>query len=92
MKKEYDTFVDSLDELPQGREVAMAIRDLTPGPRKYDSQYVKAIVSSSPQDLPDGDILWIRLQLGTKQPHPWSIKVLETLGEYMAKEVIGLRT
>lgn len=92
MKREYDTFVETLDELPQGKEVALAIRDLTPGPRKYDSSYVRAIVSSNPQDLPDGDTLWIRLQLGTKQTQPWAIKVLETLGEYMPKEAIGWRT
>lgn len=92
MRKEYDTFVEALDELPQGKEVALAIRDLTPGPRKYDSRYVRAVVSSNPQDLPDGDTLWIRLQLGTVHPQPWAIKVLESLGEYMPKEAIGWRT
>ena len=92
MKREYDTYVEALDELPQGKEVSMAVRDLTPGPRKYDSRYVKAVVSSNPEDLPDGDVLWIRLQLGTKHPHPWAIMVLETLGEYMPREAIGWRT
>lgn len=92
MKKEYDTFVETLEELPIGTNVALAIRDLTPGPRKYDTQYVKAVIHSDSNQLPDGDILWVRLQLGTRQPQPWAIKVLETLGEYMPRDAIGWRT
>ena len=84
MKREYDIFVDSLDELAQGDEIAITIRDLTPGRCKYDSRYVKAMVSSSPEQLPGADTLWIRFQRGQKHPQPWAIKIIEELGEYQA--------
>jgi len=85
MPKEYDTFVNSLEELPQGKEIDITLRDLTPGPYKYETRYVKAIVSSRPEELPGADILWIRFQRGGKHPQPWAIRVLEELGEYKVK-------
>ena len=84
MKKEYDTFVNSLQDIPQGQEVALVIRDLTPGTHKYEARHVKAIVSSSPAQLPDGDTLWIRFDRGSfSHPEPWAIKVLAELSEYL---------
>ncbi len=83
MRKEFDTFIESLQELPDGQECQLVIRDLTPGPRKYESLYVRAIVSSSPQMLPDGDMLWLRFPMGVLYPLPGAIKVVEELGEFM---------
>lgn len=83
MKKEYDTFVDTLDSLPQGKEAVLVIRDLTPGKRKYTCQCVKAVVSPAAEELPDGDLLWVRLQLGARTPQPWTIKIVEVLGDHM---------
>jgi hypothetical protein len=85
MKKEYDTFVTTLDELPQGRETELTIRDLTPGLRKYESNWVKAVVSNSPKQMPDGDVLWLRFPLGFLHPRPWAIKVVRILGDYMPR-------
>jgi len=82
-KKEYDTFVDDPKTLLKEEGVVIAIRDLTPGPRKYDSRYVKAKVADSPDKLPDSDILWIRYQRGEKLPTPWAIKIMEELGEFI---------
>ena len=83
MKKEYDTFVYSLDELPEGKECQIAIRDLAPGQRKYGSVYVKALVSSSAEKLPDGDTLWVRSELGHPYPGSWKIKIIEQLEDYL---------
>lgn len=85
MKKEYDTFVKSFDELPQGREVGLRVRDLTPGLRKYDSCWVKALVSSSSKELPESDVLWLRSPIGFLYPTPWAIKIIAVLGEYMPR-------
>jgi hypothetical protein len=82
MKKEYDTFIESLSDLPEGQEIDLTIRDLTPGPRKYDSRWVKAIVSSHPDQLTDSDILWLRFPKGMVHPQPWAIKILEELEEF----------
>ncbi len=79
MKKEYDTFVLRNEELPDGQECQIAIRDLTPGKRKYESFSVKAFISSSAEQLPEGDRLWIRTDLGRLEKAPWKIKIIERL-------------
>jgi len=80
--KEYQVVVKGLDALPQGQEIELAIRDLTPGPRKYDGRYVKAIVSSSPDTLPDADTLRLISSTGYRYADPWAIKIVEEIGPY----------
>ncbi len=77
MKKEYDTFVCGNDQLPHGKECQILIRDLTPGKYKYQSFHVKAIVSSSTEQLEGGDTLWVRTELGRLDQQPWKIKIIE---------------
>ena len=82
MNKEYDMFVEKLSDLREKEEVELTIRDLTPGQHKYESRYVRAILSSSVDPLPSGDLLWIRFGMGFKHPKPWTIKITGELGEY----------
>jgi hypothetical protein len=82
MSQEYDTFVESLGDLPDGGEVRLTVRDLAPGRRKYDARYVRAIVASSPEKLPDADVLRVRFLRGYLHPRPWAIKILEELGDF----------
>jgi hypothetical protein len=79
VKKEYDTFLLGTDKLPDGRECQIVVRDLTPGKYKYQSFHVKAIVSSSAEQLPEGDTLWVRTELGRLDQHPWKIRIIEPL-------------
>ena len=79
MSTEYSTFVNNPDRLPQGQEINLAIRELTPGPRKYDQRIVKAILSRSPEK--GGDVLRLRSLVGIPFPEPWGIKIVEELGE-----------
>ncbi len=81
MSKEYSTFVSDPEILPEGKEIKLAIKDLAPGPRKYDCRIVKAIVSSSPDGIEGGDVLWLRSLVGVQFPRPWSIKIVEELGD-----------
>lgn len=81
MAKEYSTFISDPQRLPQGKEIKLAIKDLTPGPRKYDCRIVKAIVSSSPDKLKGGDVLWLKSLVGITSPKPWAIKIMEELGD-----------
>lgn len=83
--KEYQVVVTGLDALPQGQEIELAIRDLSPGPRKYDGRYVKAIVSSSAEKLPGADTLRLISSTGYIYPNPWVIKILEEVGPYPSK-------
>ncbi|MFC1906542.1 phenylphosphate carboxylase subunit gamma [Chloroflexota bacterium] len=77
---EYVARVQSLSSLRDGEEVELFIQDLTPGPRKYAGEIVKAIVASSPDKLPGADILWLRSVLGRPYEKPWVIKITQKLG------------
>ena len=78
---EYLTFVGKLDDLTQGKEVELLVKDLAPGRRKYDAHFVRAVVSSDAKDLPDSDVLWIRGFVGVLYPQPWAIKITAEVGE-----------
>ena len=75
MAKEYDTFVETLDDLKEGKEMELTIRNL----ETYEQRKVKAVVSSSKEKLPDGDTLWIRYSRGVPHKEPWVIKITEEL-------------
>ena len=81
MSKEYEAFFKDIDQLTDGAEVELNIKDLTPGPRKYDSRLVKAILFSSPEQLPQGDTLWLRSYGGIRHTKPWAMKITQELGE-----------
>ncbi len=80
MKREYLTFVRQFKDLREGK-LELFIKDLTPGPRKYDTKHVLAEISSYPERMPDGDILRIRSESGILHTRPWGIKILEELPE-----------
>jgi hypothetical protein len=82
MKKEYDTFIQSLGDFSDGQAYNLTIRDLTPGQNKYESRFVKAVVYSSTEQIDEGAILWLRFPMGLLHPKPWGIKMIEELGEY----------
>ena len=82
MAKEWQTFVRKFDDVKEG-ELELFIKDLTPGPRKYDTKHVRARVAKSKKTLPDGDILLIRSESGLKAPKPWHIKILKELPEWI---------
>ena len=72
---EYETFVTTLDELTEGKEIELIIQDL----ETYEPQKVKAIVSSSKENLPDGETLWVRYSRGVLHQDPWVIKIIGKL-------------
>ncbi len=80
MKKEYQTFVRQFTDLKEGKQ-ELFIKDLTAGPRKYDTKHVLAEIYSDPGKNPDGDILRIRSESGILLAQPWGIKVIEELPE-----------
>jgi hypothetical protein len=75
MAKEYDTFVQTLEDLKDGREMELTIRDL----ETYEQKKVKAVVSSSKEKLPNADTLRIRYSRGVPVDEPWAIKIIEEL-------------
>jgi len=85
MKKEYVTWLVRDEQFAEGQEIELTIRDLTAGREKYNGRNVRAMVSSSPDKLPGGDILWIRSGTGVLHPKPWAIKITEELGEFLSR-------
>jgi len=82
MAQEWQTFVRKYGDVQEG-ERELFIKDLTPGPRKYDTRHVRAKVAKSKGDLPGGEILWIRGESGLRHPEPWYIEILEELPEWV---------
>jgi hypothetical protein len=82
MDREWQTFVRKFEDLKEG-EVELFIKDLTSGPRKYDTRHVRAKVARSKGALPEEDLLWIRSESGITALEPWYIKILEELPEWV---------
>jgi len=80
MKREYQTFVRQFKDFKEGK-MKLYIKDLSPGPRKYDTKQVLAEIFSNPGKNFDGDILRIRSESGILLPQLWGIKILEELPE-----------
>ena len=82
MAKEYEVFVEDLArDLPEGREVELTVKDLSPGPRKYENRVVRAIVSRRADQWPDADRLRVRSWTGVLYPETWAIRIVAEVGE-----------
>lgn len=69
----YEIFVRKTNELEQDKEVEKEIRNV----KTYERKTVKAIFSSSPDKLPDGEPLWLRGMSGRLlDENPWRIKIV----------------
>ena len=77
MPKTYETFLRDSKRVLSGRETVLALRDLTPGKRKYRGLNVRAVVSRPPRA--GEPRLVIRSVVGVKDPMPASIRIVEEL-------------
>jgi hypothetical protein len=84
MAAEYQTFITRSEDIPEGQEVELVIKDLTPGPRKYDGLRVKAVVYKSEKSITGGHTLYVRSEVGVLQPQIWTIKIVETLSDLIS--------
>lgn len=75
MKKEFETFVRRIEDLREGEETPLVIRDLAQGHKKYGARYVRATLSKDLKKFPEGDILWVRSTVGNKYPSPYALKI-----------------
>lgn len=77
MTKVYDTFVERLSDLEENKQIELVIRDC----ETYEARRVKAVVVSSKDKLPEGDMLWVRALRGQKlTKEPWLITITAELG------------
>ncbi len=84
MATEYEAFVRDRARILSGREVVLTLRELGAGRKKYRGVNVRAVVSRPPR--PGEPILWIRSLVGTKEPDPCSVHILEELPEAFMAE------
>lgn len=74
---DWDTFVTSLNELPEDRDLVLSLRTLQPGIHKYTYKYVRCRVSTDAAKYPDR----LMIRFGRGRPHTdlYSVEVLEEL-------------
>jgi hypothetical protein len=81
----YETFViKSLDEIVEGEEILIQVRDAD----TYEERVVRAVVHRSPSLLPGADALRVRWQKGQSLPELWAIRILEDRGS-VADQPVG---
>ena len=76
----YDTFINSLDDLPEGKELELLVRDLTPGIHKYCYKCVRAYVAPTPGKY--ADELQVRFSRGQAYEKPYSIEVIAEVDKF----------
>ncbi len=81
--KEWQTFVRKFADMKEGKR-ELFIKDLTPGPAKYDTRHVIAQVSRSKDGLNNPDTLWFRSESGVRYHEPWYLTIERELAPYIA--------
>ncbi len=80
LREGYEIFVRNLDELEEGKEMEMQIRD----GQTCEVKVVKAFFSPSAERLPDGETLWCRALVGhLLDEKPWRIKITQVVEEQL---------
>lgn len=80
----YEVFMEDIKkELIEGKEIVITIKDLTPGPRKYENRVVKAILLKLSDKIPQRNILQVRSWNGKLYSKMWALKIVDELGELL---------
>lgn len=79
MKKEYEAFVENLDQLTMGKEIDIEVRSLTPGKHKYEIKRVRAILARDAGKPAGADVLRLRFGLGHPADTVCAIKIVKEL-------------
>jgi hypothetical protein len=82
MAREWQTFVRKYEDLKIGK-TQLFIKDLTPGPDKYNTKHVKAEIARSRDELHGADVLWLRGESGLRSEQPYYIRIIEELPPYV---------
>ena len=88
--KYYEAFLEDPAAVAEGAEMRLFIRDLTPGPQKYDALFVRVRILGLAE--PGGDTLRLRYLDGRPYPRTLGIKILKDLGEYVKAAPYGTHT
>jgi len=80
--KRYLAFVARPENLLLGEPLCLFIKELTPGRRKYEARFVRAVLSSG-EGSHEGDTLLLSSLSGRAHQGTLVIKILEDLGDYL---------
>lgn len=75
----WETFVRRQGDLKEGIEIALVLRDLTPGRRKYRLRHVVAVLSRKHEELRSMDSLRVRTVVGVLLPETLGVRILRDL-------------
>jgi hypothetical protein len=76
----WETFVRRPSDLKAEVEIPMVLRDLTPGPRKYQMRHVVAVLSRNPGETPPSiDRLHVRTVVGVLLHETWGVRIVREL-------------
>jgi hypothetical protein len=76
----WETFVRRPGDLKEGVEIPMVLRDLTPGPRKYQMRHVVAVLSRHPRETPPPiHRLHVRTVVGVLLEETWGVRIVREL-------------
>ena len=73
----WEAFVRRMEDLREGEEIPLIIRDLSPGPRKYQIRHVVAVLRRD--GATEGDDLFIRTVVGVRLKEAWKIRIVRDL-------------
>lgn len=76
-KQVWETFVRRPGDLKEGDEISMALRDLTPGRKKYRMRHVVATLRRDARE--SMDLLRVRTVVGVQLPETWGVRILRDL-------------
>ena len=80
LREGYEIFVRNLDELAEGKELEMQVRDC----QTCEVKVVKAFFSPSRERLPDGEPVWCRALVGhLLDDKPWWMKITQVVEEQL---------
>jgi hypothetical protein len=75
----WETFVRRPGDLKLGVESPMVLRDLSPGPKKYQMRHVIAVISLRTPEMLGIDQLRVRTVVGVLLPETYAIQIVRDL-------------
>jgi hypothetical protein len=76
--KRYETFAPDVSVIRVGAELALVLRDLTPGRARYAARHARVRLLAPDEPEADGE-LQVRSRVGQAIPGIWRFRVLEPL-------------
>lgn len=78
-RRTWETFVRRPNDLKEGVELPLVLRDLAPGRNKYQMRHAVAVLSRDPRQMTAMDLLRVRTVVGVLLPETWGVRIVREL-------------